>query len=153
MRCRKSKSSGCASFCASVTLSAKASQEMTVSMATNGSRPACLASDGLAGCLELLLMLVLSGVEQLAEDAVVQVDDVVGDGGHAFDGERYQGCVAALRLELGQVGGRHRAAFASDLEQPVLMHQPLDAGWQIKHLPGLEAFDVFQHVPRIRLGR
>jgi hypothetical protein len=45
-----------------------------------------LGVDGLAGCLELLLMLVLGGVEQLAQDAVVQVDDFVGDGGHAFDG-------------------------------------------------------------------
>lgn len=31
-------------------------------------------------------MLVLGGIEQLAQDAVVQVDDFVGDGGHAFDG-------------------------------------------------------------------
>ncbi len=33
-------------------------------------------------------MLVLGSVEQLAQDAVVQVDDFVGDGGHALDGER-----------------------------------------------------------------
>jgi hypothetical protein len=69
---------------------------MTASMAANGSRPlACLDQrladaaeqphlgiDRLAGCLELLLMLVLGGIEQLAQDAVV-VDDFVGDGGHA----------------------------------------------------------------------
>ncbi len=46
-------------------------------------------------------MLVLGGVEQLAEDAVVQVDDFVGDGGHALDGKRHQGGIASLRLELG----------------------------------------------------
>ncbi len=90
-------------------------------MAANGSRPACLGLDQrladapeqphlgidrLAGCLELLLMLVLGGIEQLAQDAVMQVDDFVGDGGHALDGERHQGRVTPLRLELRQVGGR-----------------------------------------------
>ena len=110
-----------------------------------------LGVDRLAGCLELLLMLVLGGVEQLAQDAVVQVDDFVGDGGHALDGQRHQGGVAPLRLELGQVGGRHLAALAGDLEQPVLVNQPLDAGRQVERLPGLEAFDVFEHVPRVRL--
>ena len=36
--------------------------------------------------------------------------------------------VAPLRLELGQVGGRHLAALAGDLEQPVLVNQAFDAG-------------------------
>jgi hypothetical protein len=98
-------------------------------------------------------MLVLGGVEQLAQDAVVQVDDFVGDGGHALDGQRHEGGVAPLRLELGQVGGRHLAALAGDLEQPVLVNQPLDAGRQVERLPSLEALDVFQHVPRVRFGR
>ena len=110
-----------------------------------------LGVDRLAGCLELLLMLVLGGVEQLAQDAVVQVDDFVGDGGHALDGECHQGRVAALRLELGQVGGRHLAAFSGDLEQPVLVNQALDAGRQVECLPRFETFDVFEHVARIRL--
>ncbi|EGJ66950.1 hypothetical protein HMPREF0022_03318, partial [Acinetobacter baumannii 6014059] len=35
----------------------------------------------------------------------------------------------------------------------VLVNQPLDAGRQIECLPCLEAFDVFQHMPRIWLGR
>ena len=60
-------------------------------------------------------MLVLGGVEQLAQDAVVQVDDFVGDGGHALDGERHQSRVATLRLELGQIGGRHLATLAGNL--------------------------------------
>ncbi|MCY1550324.1 hypothetical protein D9M68_865720 [compost metagenome] len=98
-------------------------------------------------------MLVLGGIEQLAQDAVVQVDDFVGNGGHTLDGERDQGCIAPLRLELGQVGGRHLAALASDLEQAILMNQPLDAGRQVECLPRLEAFDVFEHVARIGLGR
>jgi hypothetical protein len=111
-----------------------------------------LGVDRLAGCLELLLMLVLGGVEQLAQDAVMQVDDFVGDGGHALDGERHQGGVTPLRLELGQVGGCHLTTLAGDLEQPVLVHRALDARRQIECLPCLEAFDVFEHVPRIWLG-
>gem|GEM_PF-6524173 len=111
-----------------------------------------LGVDGFAGRLELLLMLVFGCVEQLPEDTVVQVDDFVSDGGHAFDGQRHQGGVAPLRLELGQVGGRHLAALAGDLEQPILVNQPLDAGRQVERLPGFETLDVFEHVPRIGLG-
>ena len=136
-------------------------------MAANGSRPdllgfqQCLADapvqanlvvDGFARRLELLLMLVLGRVEQLAHDAVMQVDDFVGDGGHAFNGQRHQCGVAPLRLELGQVGGRHLSALAGNLEQAVLVNLPLDAGGQVERLPGFEALDVFEHVPRVRLG-
>ena len=110
-----------------------------------------LGVDRLAGCLELLLMLVLGCVEQLAQDTVVQVDDFVCDRGHALDGERDQRRVAPLRLKLGQVGGRHLATLAGDLEQAVLVHRPFDAGRQVERLPGFQALDVFQHVPGIRL--
>ncbi|WP_407204794.1 hypothetical protein [Enterobacter hormaechei] len=63
-----------------------------------------LGIDRLAGCPELLLMLVLGGIEQLARDAVMQVDDFVGDGGHALDGERHQGSrnAAAARTSPGR---------------------------------------------------
>ncbi len=54
-------------------------------------------------------MLVLGGVEQLAQDAVVQVDDFVGDGGNALDGKRHQGGIASLRLEL--VPGRRASSY------------------------------------------
>ena len=111
-----------------------------------------LGVDGLAGRLKLLLMLVLGSVEQLAQDAVVQVDDFVGDGGQALDGQRYQGGIAPLRLELGQVGGCHLAALAGNLEQTVLVNQPLDADRQVECLPGFEAFDVFEHVAGVRFG-
>ncbi len=47
-------------------------------------------------------MLVLGRVEQLADDAIVKVDDFIGDGGHAFDGQRYQRGIASLHLELCQ---------------------------------------------------
>src|SRR3546814_8154628 len=83
-------------------------------------------------------MLILGGVEQLAQDAVVQVDDFVGNSSHALDGQRHEGGVTSLWLELGQVGGRHLATLAGDLEQPVLMNQPLDAGRQVERLPGFE---------------
>ena len=119
---------------------------------TDAAIQAHLVVDGLARRLELLLMLVLGGIEQLAEDAVVQVDDLVGDGGHAFNGQRHQGRITPLRLELGQVGGCHLPALACDLEQAVLMHLPLDARRQVKCLQGFEALNVFEHVPRVRLG-
>ena len=32
------------------------------------------------------------------------------------------------------------------------MNQPLDACGQIERLPSFEALDVFEHVPRVRLG-
>jgi hypothetical protein len=57
---------------------------------------------------------------------------------------------SAAAARTWPVGGRHLAALAGDLEQPVLVNQPLDAGRQVERLPRLEAFDVFQHVPRIR---
>ena len=50
-----------------------------------------------------------------------------------------------------QIGGRHLAAFAGDLEQAVLVHRPLDAGRQVERLPGFEALDVFEYVARVRL--
>ena len=67
-------------------------------MAANGSPPLCLASrrlpadapnirtfviDRLTGSLKLLLMLVLAALNSFANDAVVQVDDFVGDGSYA----------------------------------------------------------------------
>ena len=60
-----------------------------------------LVVDGLARGLELLLVFVLGRVEQLADDAVVKVDDFIGDGGHAFDGQRHQGRIAPLDFEPG----------------------------------------------------
>ncbi len=46
-------------------------------------------------------MLILGSVKQLTQDAVVQVDDFVGDGGHALGGQRHESGVAPLRLEFG----------------------------------------------------
>jgi hypothetical protein len=97
MRCRKSKSSGCASRCACDALGesipghdgldggeriAARLLGLDQRLADAPEQPH-LGIDRLAGCLELLLMLVLGGIEQLAQDAVMQVDDFVGDGGHA----------------------------------------------------------------------
>ncbi len=112
-----------------------------------------LVVDRLAGSLELLLMLVLGRVEQLADDAIVKVDDFIGDGGHAFDGQRYQRGIASLHLELCQISRRHLATFTSDFEQAVLVNLPLDACGQIKCLPGFQALNMFEHVARVRFGR
>ena len=61
-----------------------------------------LVIDGLARiCLELLLVLVLSGIEHLAHNAIVQVDDLVRNGGCCLHRHGDQGRVSALRLELG----------------------------------------------------
>jgi hypothetical protein len=81
----------------------------------------------------------------------VQVDDFIGDGGHTFNGQRYQSGIASLHLELGQVGGCHLPTLTSDLEQAVLMNLSLDACGQVNRLPNLEALDVFEHVSRIWL--
>jgi len=48
-----------------------------------------------------------------------------------------QGGVAPLRLELGQIGGRHLATLTGDFEQAVLVHRSLDAGRQVERLPPL----------------
>ena len=95
-------------------------------------------------------MLVLRGGEQLADDPVVQIDDFVCDSGRAFDGQCNERGVAPLRLELGQIGGRHLTALAGDLEQPVLVDLTLDAGRQVERLPSFETVDVLAHVARIR---
>ncbi len=60
---------------------------------------------------------------------------------------RDQGRVPALWLEPGQVRRGHLRALTGDLEQPVLVHLPIDAGRQVEALPGPQPLDVFQHVP------
>lgn len=97
-------------------------------------------------------MLILRGIKQLTHDAVVQVDDFVSDCSHAFQGQRHQGRIASLRLELGEVSGRHLAALAGDLEQAILVNLPFDASGQVERLQSFEALDVFKHVPRVGLG-
>ncbi len=52
---------------------------------TNFAVQAHLVVDGLASLLELLLMALLSRVEDPAEDAVMQINDLVGHGSDAFD--------------------------------------------------------------------
>ena len=89
----------------------------------------------------------------VTQNPVMQIDDFVSDGGDAFDGERDQGRVAALWLELGQIGRRHLAALAGNLEQPILVNQPLDTDRQIERLPGFEALDVLEHVTGVRFDR
>ena len=39
-----------------------------------------------------------------------------------------------------------------DLEQPILVCRPFNARWQIERRPDSEAFDLLEHVPRVRSG-
>ena len=112
-----------------------------------------LVVDRFARGLELLLVFVLRGGEQLADDAIVQVDDFVGDGGHPFDDKRHERRVAPLRLELGQVSRRHLRTLAGNLQQAILVDQTLGAGRQFDRLQRFQALDVLQHVARVRLDR
>ena len=56
----------------------------------------------------------------------MQIDHFVGDSSRPLDGDRRQRGVSPLRLELAQVGRRHLANLAGDLEQPVLVDRPID---------------------------
>ncbi len=137
-------------------------------MAANGSLPlsfgfhqrladgriqAHLVVDRLALLLELLLMLVLGAAEQLDQDAVVQIDDFIDHGRGALQRHGDQGGVAALRLELAEVFGRHLPTLAGQLEQAVLVDLPAQAFGQIHQLKCLQPLDVFQHVPRVGFSR
>lgn len=44
-----------------------------------------LGIDRLPGCLELFLMSLLGIIEQLAQDAVMQINNFICDGGHPLD--------------------------------------------------------------------
>ena len=112
-----------------------------------------LVVDRFARGLELFLMTAPGGVEQLANDAVVQIDHFVGDSGRALDGDRHGRGISPLGLELGEVGRRHLATFAGDLEEAGLKDCPIDADGKVQRPPGLQTFDVLAHVPRVRLDR
>ena len=75
-----------------------------------------LLVDRLSRLLKLLLMLVLCRVEEPADNAIMQVDDLIGHSGHPFDGHRHKSGIAPLWLEPGQIGRCHLATLAGDLE-------------------------------------
>lgn len=83
----------------------------------------------------------------------MKVDDFVDHRGHALDRQRDESGVTSLRLEFCEISGSHLGAFTGDLELPILMDRSFDSGREIECLPSLETFDVFEHVPRVRLGR
>ena len=103
--------------------------------------------------LELLLMLVLGGAKHLDHDPVVQVDQLVDDGGHALDRQRDQGRITPLILELGQIVWLHLRTFPRHLQQPILMNLAAYPVRQGERLEDLETLDVFPHVPGVRLQR
>jgi hypothetical protein len=112
-----------------------------------------LVVDCFAGRLKLFLMFILRGIEQLAHNAIVQIDDFVGDGGRSFNRQGNKGGIAALRLELHQIGGSHLAAFSRKLQKSVLMNLALDAEGKIERPQRPETIDMFEDMPRIRLER
>ena len=118
---------------------------------TNPSIEPELVVDRFAVRLKLLLMLVLRRVEQLADDAVVQIDDLVGHGGRSFNRQRDQGGIAALRLELHQVGGGHLSAFARDLQADGSDESDARCRAEDRGPAGLEPVDMFEHVLGVRL--
>lgn len=109
-----------------------------------------LVVDGLAVNLELLLVLVLCSIEQLADDPVVQFDHFVGDSGRPFDGQRDQRRIPAICFKLHQVSRGHLAAFTRDLQEPVLVNLPLYASRQVESPPRLQPLNMLQRVPGVR---
>ena len=98
-------------------------------------------------------MPVLRCPQQPADDPVVQVDDLVGDGGHPLDGHREQRRVPAAGFELCQIGAGHRRALTSKLQQPVPVNKPRGRPRQIQCAPRSETLDMLQHRTRVRTGR
>ncbi len=98
-------------------------------------------------------MLVLRAAEQLDQDAVMQIDQLIDHGRGALQHHGGRGRVAALRLELTEVFGRHLPTLAGQLEQAVLVDVPARAFGQVHQLKCLQPLDVFQHVPRVGFQR
>ncbi len=98
-------------------------------------------------------MLVLRAAEQLDQDAVMQIDQLIDHGRGALQHHGGRGRVAALRLELTEVFGRHLPTLAGQLEQAVLVDVPAQAFGQVHQLKCLQPLDVFQHVPRVGFQR
>jgi hypothetical protein len=84
----------------------------------------------LPSVLKLLPKFVLLVVEQLADDSIVQADDLIGDGPHAFDRQRDQRRVPSLPLELHQFAGGHLTSLACGLQKPVLVNPKVYPGRQ-----------------------
>ncbi|MDR8828863.1 hypothetical protein FEP83_05865 [Burkholderia multivorans] len=106
-----------------------------------------LVVDGLARAVEPLPVLLLRGVEEFPDNAIVQFDDFVRDRRRRFHHDRGKCRVPAPRLEFPEVVRRHLPAFPGDLEQPVAVDQPVKACRQIDGLQQLQAIDVLQHLP------
>jgi hypothetical protein len=110
-----------------------------------------LVIDRLTLFLELLLMFVLGGTEELDQYAVMQIDYFIGHRGCALQDQCDQGGITPLALELGKILRRHLPAFPCHLQQAILMDVAAYAFWQRQFLECLQTFDVLQHVPGVRL--
>jgi hypothetical protein len=90
----------------------------------------------------LLLMLVLGGVEQLTDDAVVQIDDP-----SPWPCPQGRAPPALHSVARSQTCWRHLTTLAGNLEQTVLVNLLFTACGQVERLQGLEALDVLQDMP------
>lgn len=112
-----------------------------------------LIVNGLAGAVKLLLMFLFRGIEEPADNAVMQINDLVGDRCCGFHDNGHQGGMTAPRFEPGQIGRGHLRAFARNLEQAIPVHHPVEALGQINGVEDFQAINVFEHLARTRLSR
>ena len=94
-----------------------------------------LLVDRLARLLELLFVMAPGAVEQRADDAVVEIDDLIDHGRPGFEHHGNQRGVASRGLEFAHVLGGHLTAFACQLQEPVLVDLAFDAGRERRALP------------------
>jgi hypothetical protein len=96
-------------------------------------------------------MVALGLAEQRTHEPVVQVDDLVDQGGAGVEDHRDQGRIATARLQVAQVLGRHLSAFAGELQQAVLVDGVFQPVRQRQVADGLQPLQVGQHM--LGLGR
>ena len=77
----------------------------------------------------------------------MQIHQLINHGCGALQHHGGQGRVAALRLELTEVFGRHLPTLAGQLEQAVLVDVPAQDFGQVHQLKCLQPLDVLKHVP------
>lgn len=96
-------------------------------------------------------MVALGLAEQRAHEAVVQVDNFVDQRGARVEDHRHQRRVTASGLQVAQVLGGHRPAFAGEFQQSVLVDGLFQPVRQPEFTQRLQPLQVGQHL--LGLGR
>ena len=91
-------------------------------------------------------MIALCLAEQRTHEAVVQIDDFVGQRGAGVEDHRDQCCITADRLEVTQVLGSHLSAFSGQLQQAILVDAMFQPVRQPEFPDGLQPLQVYQHM-------